>query len=326
MRATVSPVSSLPPQAEPTAGFRHEALFYSGEEEFVAAAAAFIRAARADDAATLVVVSARKIERLCEELGDEADDVRFADMVDVGSNPARIIPAWREFVDEHGGTGRPLRGIGEPIWAGRGDAEVVECQHHESLLNLAFADVPDFELLCPYDTEVLDRAVLDEACCSHPVVVDRGGRRVSDSCRPLDEVAAPFDAPLPAPPARPHELAFDHQSLAAVRSFVSVHASVAGMGELGAEDIALAVHELATNSLRHGGGRGVVRLWTQDGSLVCEVADRGSFRPRPLVGRERPHEAQIGGFGVWLANQLCDLVQLRAGPEGTVVRAHMRLP
>jgi hypothetical protein len=32
----------------------------------------------------------------------------------------------------------------------------------------------------------------------------------------------------------------------------------------------------------------------------------------------------VGGFGVWLANQVCDLVQIRSVAAGTVVRLHMR--
>ena len=40
--------------------------------------------------------------------------VAFADMANVGANPARIIPAWSDFVASHSGSGRPLRGIGEP--------------------------------------------------------------------------------------------------------------------------------------------------------------------------------------------------------------------
>ena len=32
----------------------------------------------------------------------------------------------------------------------------------------------------------------------------------------------------------------------------------------------------------------------------------------------------MGGRGVWLANQLCDLVQIRSGAAGTVVRLHAR--
>ena len=80
-----------------------------------------------------------------------------------GANPACIIPAWREFVDEHAAASRALRGIGEPIWPDRTSAELVECQRHESLLNLAFAGTRSFHLLCPYDTEALDAAVIEEA-------------------------------------------------------------------------------------------------------------------------------------------------------------------
>jgi anti-sigma regulatory factor (Ser/Thr protein kinase) len=85
----------------------------------------------------------------------------------------------------------------------------------------------------------------------------------------------------------------------------------------------LAVNELAANSVRHGGGNGVLRLWREDGSLVCEIKDRG-IADDPLVGRRQPPPDQDGGWGVWLAHQVCDLVQFRSRQGGTVVRVHMR--
>ena len=33
----------------------------------------------------------------------------------------------------------------------------------------------------------------------------------------------------------------------------------------------------------------------------------------------------LGGKGLWLVNQLCDLVQARTSHAGTVARLHMRL-
>jgi anti-sigma regulatory factor (Ser/Thr protein kinase) len=72
----------------------------------------------------------------------------------------------------------------------------------------------------------------------------------------------------------------------------------------------------------HGGGTGTLRLWRENGSLLAEVEDRGRI-DRPLVGRLRPGIAQEGGRGLWLANQLCDLVQIRSGDAGTVVRLHV---
>ena len=128
----------------------------------------------AGDEPTLVVVDAAKVAALRAELGADADRVHFADMAEVGRNPARIIPRWRGFVDEHLRPDRPVRGIGEPIWAGRSPAELVECQAHETLLNYAFADSPAWSLLCPYDTAALPPAVVDEARRSHPFVARDG--------------------------------------------------------------------------------------------------------------------------------------------------------
>jgi hypothetical protein len=49
------------------------------------------------------------------------------------------------------------------------------------------------------------------------------------------------------------------------------------------------------------------------------VRDRGTVVD-PLAGRVRPPPGADRGRGLWLANQLSDLVQIRATPEGTAVR------
>ena len=103
-----------------------------------------------------------------------------------------------------------------------------------------------------------------------------------------------------------------------------MHADIAGLGSAPRDDLAVAVHELAANSVRHGGGAGVARLWEQDGAIVCEVRDRGRI-DQPLAGRVKPVRGQVGGYGLWLVNQVCDLVQLRALPDGLVTRVHKRL-
>ncbi|HEX2044750.1 MAG TPA: MEDS domain-containing protein, partial [Gaiellaceae bacterium] len=157
-----------------TERFRHEALLYSGEDEFVARSTAFVRDGVGAGEPVLVVVSARKIDRLREALGADADSVHFADMAAVGRNPGRIIPAWQDFVARYAAPSVRLRGIGEPIFPERTPDELVECQRHESLLNVAFADATAFWLLCPYDVAALPAAVIDEVGRSHPLVV--GGR------------------------------------------------------------------------------------------------------------------------------------------------------
>ena len=86
----------------------------------------------------------------------------------------------------------------------------------------------------------------------------------------------------------------------------------------------LAVNELTANSIRYGGGSGRVLVWREDGAMLCEVEDSGRFSD-PLVGRRRPEPNRITGRGLWLVNQLCDLVQIRSGPDRNVVRIRVDL-
>ena len=309
---------------QPHPGYRHDALLYAGTTDFVARTAPFIRGGLAAGEPVMVVTGAKKIELLRAELGTEAEGVVFADMGKVGANPARIIPFWQEFVDKHIGGGRPFRGIGEPIWAGRSPAELVECQRHESLLNVALSQETPMWLLCPYDAEGLDAAVIAEALRSHPFVTEGSTQRESGDFRGVDASGAPFDVPLPPPPSGSHEFEFGPGTLKVIREIVSASAYGAGLDPERANDLVLAAHEVAVNSVVHGGGRGAVRVWRGEDALVCEVSDRGRI-DEPLAGRQRPGSGASDRRGLWLANRLCDLVQIRCLQSGSVVRLHMRL-
>lgn len=304
-------------------GFRHEAMLYAGADEFVEGSASFIREGLEADEAILVVVSAAKIAGLRDELGRDAAKVQFADMADVGENPARIIPAWRDFVDTRA-VGSAWRGIGEPIWDGRSPAELVECQRHESLLNVAFEGGAAWSLLCPYDTETLGPSVIAEARASHPYVREDGRSFPSTGYRGTEAAGSPFDQPLPEPPVPPLEFAFGTDTLRAARQVVDQYAADAGLSAPRRADLVVVANELATNSLLHATGDGLLRLWQEADVVICEVRDRGQFDDLPLVGRERPTRNQEHGRGLWVANQLCELVQVRTFDTGTVVRAHLR--
>lgn len=304
-------------------GYRHEAFLYEGLDQFMGGMLPFVRGALAAEEPILVVLPAVKLSRLRAALGESAERVLLADMAEVGENPARIIPAWQEFVDVHGGAGRRLWGVGEPIGPDRGCDELVECQRHEALLNLAFGD-HDFTLLCPYDVGALDPAVIDEARRTHPFVSAHGVAQ-SSACFPgPDAFAAPFDLPLPAPPWGTPSVRFGLGTLGAVRVVVTDRAVAAGLSTARVADLVLAANELATNSVVHGGGSGSVRVWSETGAVVCEICDNGSIED-PLAGRRRPSAESIGGRGLWIANQLCELVQVRTLRSGSVVRLRMRL-
>jgi anti-sigma regulatory factor (Ser/Thr protein kinase) len=268
------------------------------------------------------MVPGRKTEMLSDALGSDARHVHFADMAEVGANPARIIPAWRRFVEERAQPGTRLRGIGEPIWADRTPEELVECQHHEALLNVAFDGQASMDLLCPYDEQALDASVVEEALRSHPIVLEGGSFRDCAEYEGAEAAAAPFREPLSAPPADASQLVFDVSTLEAVRGFVAAWAADAGLEPPRSDDLVLAINELASNSVRYGGGTGVLRSWVEPGTFVSEVRDRGRI-DEPLAGRETPRSGQVGGHGLWLVNQLCDLMQMRTFDTGSVVRVHM---
>jgi anti-sigma regulatory factor (Ser/Thr protein kinase) len=305
-------MEALIEQAPDEEAFRHEAFFYSGPAEFRQGLGTFIREGLDNNEPVLAVLSAEKIAQLRDDLGSDAD-------------PARIIPAWRKFVDDNNGAGGRIRGIGEPISAERDPACLVECQHHESLLNLAFADTPGFYLLCPYDIAALGPRVLLEARRSHPFVAVNGEERANPDFRDSHDGTPLLAEALPAPPVQPRWRVFGLRGLSTLREFVATEASRAGLERRRVDDLVTAANEIASNCVLHGGGGGNARIWTDGGALVCEFNDKGTI-DQPLVGREAPGPGQTSGYGVWMANQLVDLVQVRSAVDGTTVRLHMALP
>jgi anti-sigma regulatory factor (Ser/Thr protein kinase) len=277
----------------------------------------FIRDGVEAGEAVLVVVPRNRMLALQDDLGDVAAAVEWADMLAVGRNPARIIPAWSAFVARQQLAGRPFRGVGEPAYLGRREPEMLECDRHEALLNLAFSTGPAWKLLCPYDTSALPAAVVEAAFHTHPTMVHGVERSPSDRF-PLP---GPLHHLAPPPPEGVPVFAFEAGDLRAVRRFIATQAAGSGLRQHGVDDLVLAANEIVTNSIRHGGGGGVVRLWGEPDVIVCEVRDPGRVDD-PLAGRVVPKAPAESGRGLWMANHLCDLVQLWSGPSGTIVRLH----
>ena len=81
----------------------------------------------------------------------------------------------------------------------------------------------------------------------------------------------------------------------------------------------LAVNELASNSVEHGPGAGVLRLWVDgDSGLVAEITDRGRLTDA-FPGMVRPSTSGPRGRGLWLASELCDVMEVW-NDDGTVIR------
>ncbi|MEV6596583.1 sensor histidine kinase [Actinoplanes sp. NPDC051346] len=301
--------------------FVHPALLYRDDEEYLAGTVPYILDGLAAGEPVAVAVPGPNLTLIRDALGADAERVLLRDMTVVGRNPGRIIPTvLLAFANAH--PDQRVRLIGEPIWAGRSATEYPACAQHEALINAAFTDRAA-TILCPYNTELLDPAWIEDAYRTHPVMLDAASRFDSAFYDDPVTVAASFNQPLPDPPADAATIAIDFFTLRAVRRFVVEYADRAGLAPERVADLALAVNELASNTVKYGGGTGELAVWAQDGHLVCQLTDSGHLSD-PLAGRiPVPANALNGGRGLLLVHQLCDLVRIHTTPAGTTIRAHL---
>ena len=317
----MSVVSASPISVREDEPFAHPALFYRGLPEFLAGTVPFIEEGLANGEPVAVAVPGDRLAPLRAELAGAQARVQLLDMSQVGRNPGRILPAvLLAFAEAHPEADR-VRIIGEPIWLGRSEAEYPACVQHEALINMAFAGRA-VEILCPYDVDALPPSVLADAELTHPVVVQDGVSRVSASFAP-DLALADHNRPFPEPTRPPIALPIDAARLTEARQLAEAEAYRAGLDPGRAADFALAVNELVTNSIEHGGNRGSVRIWVEDGHLLAEVRDVGRWRD-PLAGRRPVDPEQRRGRGLLLINDLADLVRVHQADDGSTTRIYLR--
>ncbi|MET9440270.1 sensor histidine kinase [Streptomyces sp. NPDC006610] len=301
--------------------FVHPALFYAGEQEYVDGTVPFVRDGLAAGEPVAVAVPGKNLDLIRDGLGDVAGAVRFLDMREAGRNPGRIIPGvLRAFADAQP-PGRRVRIIGEPIWAGRSADEYPACAQHEALINAAFTG-RRVTILCPYDVRRLEERVLTDARATHPTLI-RAGQEEGSAAYDPDGVVGRYNEPLPAVPDA-LAFPFDATTLPLARHTATGEAARFGLEGTRLEDLALAAAELTTNSVVHGGGSGVLRVWSEGGYVVCDVRDRGRLSD-PLAGRRPADRDQRGGRGLLLVNLVADLVRIHAGEDGTTIRCWFAL-
>jgi anti-sigma regulatory factor (Ser/Thr protein kinase) len=304
-----------------TETFFHPALLYRGAEEYLAGTVPFVREGLAAGEPVAVAVPGANLELLRGALSEDGAQVLFIDMSRAGRNPGRIIPGvLRDFADEH--PDQHVRIIGEPIWPGRSTLEYPACAQHEALINYAFAERLA-TILCPYDLEGLDGAVIEDACRTHPTLIDADGPRSSAVYAP-DHIVTAYNLPLPPPPDAAMFEVPGEACLPEARDFAARQARHHGLSDDRVEDLVLAVAELTTNSVEHGGGRGTLRIWREDEHLVCQVTDSGHITD-PLAGRHPASLERTRGHGLLLVNHVADLTRLHTTPEGTTIRILLRL-
>jgi anti-sigma regulatory factor (Ser/Thr protein kinase) len=138
-----------------------------------------------------------------------------------------------------------------------------------------------------------------------------------------DAAIARYNQPLPEPACDSRVVATPADVTEARRFAAELGRSVGLAGER-VQDLELIATELVTNSIVHTQGPGRIAVWLEDGHVVCEVADSGTFAD-PLAGRRPADPDELGGRGLLLVNDLADLVRVHTGPAGTQIRALLRV-
>jgi anti-sigma regulatory factor (Ser/Thr protein kinase) len=307
-------------------GVRHQAMIGRDAADCVDSVLAFVEDGLRRGEAVSIGLSAGLGRRLGRILGSQRL-VAYFDMTELGRNPGRIIAAMLDFARTHAGGapavgGAPLRYVSEPFLAGRSDAERAETTRHEALVEAALTGAPA-TVLCVYNADRLDKEAIACAERMHPVVITGGQPRASPQYVGGGIVPPQCDHPMPAPPPGASSLGY-RDDLRAVRDLVADCAGRSGLAPGRVSDLVLAVSEVAANTLRHTDGTGTLRVWAADGEMICQVTDSGQITD-PLVGRRRPASDSFRHGGLWVVNQICDLVELRSGPDGTTVRMHVRI-
>ncbi len=297
----------------------HTAFIYRHNPDSLASVASYALEGLRHGEAVSVCVSAPLASVLRQALGEGTPYAAYFDMAELGRNPGRIIPAMLDFAAAH--ADRRVRYVSQPFWAGRSAEEATEAMRHEALVNLAFVRA-DAAILCLYDTGDLGPHVALAVERTHPALIRDGQARASSHYAGTGQIPASCDRPLAPPPPDAQPLSYQCD-LRPVRQLVAQCAREAALADDRAADLMLAASEVAANTLRHTTGGGTVWAWSRPGEVVCQVRDSGNVTD-PLAGRWRPAD-RASGHGLWVVNQLCDLVELRTGPDGTVVRMHMCL-
>ncbi|MFE7658715.1 anti-sigma factor RsbA family regulatory protein [Streptomyces bottropensis] len=301
--------------------FVHPALFYRTEQEYTRQTVAFLREGLANAEPMAVAVPGPNLELIKSALGADAEGILFLDMTEAGRNPGRIIPkVLRGFADAH--LQRRVRIIGEPIWAGRSAVEYPACAQHEALINAAF-EGRAVTILCPYDEVRLDPQVIADAKVTHPTLISGEGRERASDVYDWQAIVSRYNQELPTA-ADAAVFSYGEEDLPAARHFAHAQAARLGLAAERLMDVKLAVAELTTNSVVHGGGRGTLAIWAEQEQLLIEVRDAGRLTD-PLAGRRPPERGQVGGRGLMLVHYVSDLVRVHTGDDGTTVRFYLSL-
>jgi anti-sigma regulatory factor (Ser/Thr protein kinase) len=306
---------TTPPRPD---GAWHEAVPYSSAAHLVERLAPRVAAAVSAGDPVVAVLDEPTCECLRRALGSDSAEVDFQDPFEVHRMPAFTVAVrWARTSRRITNPGGRALVVSQQIEVDRGPLHWARL---DIGVNVATAGLP-VTVLCPVDHDVADLPTVE---ATHPLVATANGPEPSKRYRQPEESVVDYPPPPPpglGPPVA--ELPFGQDDLIDLRHRVLRVAVMAGLDADRGADLVLAVNELASNSVEHGAGRGLLRMW--DGpDVVAEVADHGRMSV-PFPGMTIPPPDGARGRGLWLASELADTLEVWSEPGNTVIRVQMRV-
>ena len=320
---------TVKPAADPrVTEFAHTALILDADADLPARLGPELRRSTAIFDEVVLVVGAGTRTALAGAVAElPGDAVSWREPAEFYQRLGCAYESFRSYLADLHRAGRRAHVIAEPdltsnvdprFHAGRAAAYLA----YEAVCNDAYA-IGGSAVTCIWDSRDHAGAVIDAVRATHALLLTADGPVSSPSYLPPQRyLTERHQVPMPPAPARPdHDVTLhDVGGLRGLRTALTAWAAEHGFAAEAAEDVLVAVTEVATNGLRHGEGTVRVRAWHHGDTLIVQCDDAGG-RPIPAAaGYHRPRPfAAVGGRGLWLARQLADVVTVSSAPGRTAV-------
>jgi anti-sigma regulatory factor (Ser/Thr protein kinase) len=293
--------------------FEHDAFVYATDDDYVETLAPLMAAASAVGDLLVAVVPGHRAALLRAVLGPVADEVTWIEAGEWYRRPVRTIADYERTLQQMP-PGTAAFVVGE-VQFGATELDWLAWTRYEAVLNRALERHPA-RVVCPYDVRALPSTVVDDARRTHRHVLERAERRPSDAYVEPEELLRHLAPGAASPAGAPDvDLCLDRSVREGRRAFTAV-ATTWGLPAARAQELSVAVSEVLTNAVVHGGGRAWLRIWCRDEGLTCVVEDHGAGSDDALLGYLPPAPGAMGGFGLWLTRQLFDDTVLGRSPRG----------
>jgi anti-sigma regulatory factor (Ser/Thr protein kinase) len=298
----------------PAAALRHNAFLYESEDEYLARAVPFLRAALEAGEGAIVAHTGSTIPLMREALGPDAGQVTFVDVSSAYTRPAHTLAAYhRVYAAQLRRTPR-VRAVAD-VQFGPDPGEWDLWTGYEAVFNRCFAHLPVW-VLCSYNANGTPDPIIDGVWRTHPEVVDRTDWTTS---RRFEAPERLLRAITPAPAALPQLRSLRCAPRPErIRECLAPELLAAGLSEARTLDALLAISEIANNAIQHGGGITDLATGIVDGRFVCQITDRGAGFDDPAAGYLAPGGG--AGNGLWVVRQLTWRLEFLHGAGGFTAR------